>query len=102
MSIVDKLPEAPEGYVWTTRIAVYSHSTEVWVKLDRDYGGKGVPPRVPESLGILSEFCPPDEDSVIAAAQRILTAFNKSAQEHEYLVAKRDEASKVYADLLTD
>lgn len=102
MSIIDKLPEAPEGYKWETSISVTNDDTRVYVRLERDYGGQGIPPKVPESSSVMYQFCAPNEDSVIGSARLIREKFDKSASLRDYLNARTAEAHKVYAELLTN
>jgi hypothetical protein len=99
MSILDKLPEAPEGYEWVSTIYATESDTNVYLRLESAYL-PGRPPRVPESTHATYEFCPPDEDSLISAAGRILERFEESAEKQERIDTLQVEASKRYAHLV--
>lgn len=98
MSIIDKLPEAPEGYEWVSQITAYG-DTKVYLHLESSYL-QGRPPRVPESNQATYEFCEPDEKSVVLAAGRILERFEESAAEQDQINIRQAEESKKYAHLI--
>lgn len=100
MSIVEKLPVAPEGWEWKTSVFLDADDLPK-IHISLEALPSPAPPVYPDSYTGTSAFSDPDESAVILAAGELLEEFKAGVDRTLALREATAFWAEEYSDLLT-